>query len=172
MTEEAFVSFYIFNNQRKRNSGNKGFSLMVIIMLFGWLSGQEFDKGDMTMGLFYLITGVFLVTYILFIGKYLVKNRLMKMARSTHIDSFNTKEMVAVKEDVIYLKSVAGETLLNMGWLKEILEVADYFFIVTKNTSGIILPKNQLNDFEVNSFIEKILDKVDIPLTQDLKWKL
>lgn len=143
----------------------------VLSLFVGGLGAQR--ANDLSQ-LFPLVpAGIFLLTYAFFIKTWLLKRHYGKYIDENLKRSFNKKTSIAIGEgDYIKSFSALGEGKFKIEVLKDITEYANYIFIKLENGAFFILPKEKINDFELNAFIDKIKSKVDIPHNIDLKKTL
>ena len=148
-------------------------SFYVYPVIFAFIAFTEFQKNGFSMPAIFMMAGViFLPLYQLFFKKLRFKSYFEKYVDKKLEFALGKQEVLEVEGSFIKSQNSMGESKLSLDALKSLTEVKEYYFLKVKNETFFVLPKEELNDFELNNFIEKILERTDIPVIQDPKWKL
>jgi hypothetical protein len=63
-----------------------------------------------------------------------------------------------------------GKSTVHLKEVEKILEISTHYFIRIKSGVHIIIPKNQIDSQELNSFINYMTGERAVPLFQDIEW--
>ena len=171
LEREDYLNLYI--SQVKK--GKVIYVLAIIIgtisLILGMLDFIESnDFGEM---LPLVPSGIFLLSYAFFLKTWLLKRHYGKYIDENLTSSLGKTTSLTIGEgEYIHSVSSLGEGKIKLEVLKEIIEYSNYIFLKIETGAFFILPKEKINDFELNAFIDKIKEKVDIPHSIDLKRTL
>ena len=81
------------------------------------------------------------------------------------------KISIQIEDEYIISESAEDFRKFRIKYLKQVDEVADYFFLRVTDGSTYILPKREFDKNEIQSFIKTIIDEFRIPSVQKLDRK-
>ncbi len=84
------------------------------------------------------------------------------MTESYYKEMFNTEIILELGEQTLIERSKVGKNTIFLSSIKRISELNRHIIIWLINGSAIIIPKYQVNDFELNAFTEKIRNKISL----------
>lgn len=174
VNEEGLVSclvFYGLNTKKSKIYRVLSFTLFPAWMAF--LAYDSFSKhGFSTVFWVATVVGLFLPVYQLFFKKRRFATYYKKYVNEKFAFALNKMESLEIEDTCFKLENPMGKGEVNLSTIEFIDEVKNFYFIKLKNQTNLVLPKQQLNEFEINRMIDKILEKREIRIGQDLKWEL
>lgn len=158
LSKEDFVAHLksITSSHIKERKGyNKILMPVILIGFSAYLFWQEsYLSASMTLcfAIFY---------WLLYNGKLniLFKNRYDALVEKTYKDLLGTQTKVYVEQDKIVRVNPFHHSYFKFSAVQKIIEDKSYCFITFKDANTIILPKDKLNDFEINAFVEMLKEK-------------
>lgn len=124
---------------------------------------------NLPLGIIFFIISIFAS---LLFPKYLAyyyKKNYEKLVNSSYKKN-NLK--IHFDDESITLKSEQIESKIQLNNLESIIEIKEYFYIVLKSSTYLILPKNQANDIDtLRIYLKNICLKEDVSFNTELDWK-
>ena len=163
----ALMAYESINNQRFNPTIATGI-IFVFFALVSLINGESFIAVSCVVSVLLIILG-----FNHFYSKGKFSSRINSKIESTKSALFNEKiKLTFETDDSIVVETKFGVSKFNSLAFSELLEIENYIFLRFKTGEYTILPKEKINDFQLNAFIDKIKNKVDLPHKIDLKRTL
>ena len=173
LSENDFIQYYLYTASHTdriiRQKRRSRFLNSGVILIFGV---YFFNKGDMFLSLYFL--GAAIVMFFLYpiYMSWHFKKHYTKFVKVNYKDRFDAETSITINENSIKTFDDTGEDLVDFSEIEEIIEISDQIFIKTKNGSGIIIPKNQIENIEIfRTDLKNITQKLSIEYVSELEWK-
>ena len=111
-----------------------------------------------------MLFGFAIFYFLLYNGRlnFLFENRYHQLVDKSYHYLIGTKTKVYLEQGKVIRVNPFHHSYFTIAGISKIEEDKDYCFITFKDANAIILPKQKLNDFEVNAFVEMLKEKTGI----------
>lgn len=167
LQEADYLSFQLYTAQQLPRfylrQKNGRFFLALIFATMGIYFGYSKEWGMVTY--FALVT----IAIFLFYPRYFrwrQKMHYLRFVRQHYRSAFNSTETFERSGKTVKLSNQTGEGLLPQTELQSWVETGDHFYIILASSSGLVIPKGQI---DADAF-RKELTVLNLPHAIDLNW--
>lgn len=138
---------------RKTNSTVAAFFITMLLITFLLVSGFNFTLSAMAL--------IVLVLVILILARLTNKLEIYKLQLKKYLDS---EQRIIIDSEAVTVNTKCYSTCYNWGFIKDVVDVSEYVFIVTLEGKIIIIPKLVFNNIdemhELCKFIKQSIENV------------
>lgn len=142
------------------------FGAFVMLALSSYL-----NEGPSSPWWAFLICGLIFVSLYPIYQRYLYKKHYKKIITNTYKNRFGKPVQVEFKDDELLTKDYSGESKIHLVQLEHIYEIGAYFLLKFETAEVLILPKNQIPMEDFNVILTQLIQKYNLPFSQELNWK-
>ncbi|MBE0655227.1 MAG: YcxB family protein [Bacteroidales bacterium] len=173
LVREDHVTFQLYiaskSERIKKKRRRTKFRLPLAYLLFAVII---YFVGEISLSLIFLLIGIL---WFLIYPKY-EKRMYEKHYQSFVEENFKTESdpevVIELTEEKINATDKSGNSSIKIDAITAVDEIKDYFFIKLSPGQGLILPKSKIeNMIEFENWLNRVLEKYQIPKNIDLDWK-
>lgn len=172
LEKRDYLASLMYQTLKKQKKAHKAILMFfaAALICIGFLP-ILFQDEQMSTSIF-IITGLYLLFSQFYLKPKLLERRFRKYIEDNVPEIFKKNIRISLDNNHIVEETFIGISKFNFEGVKELIEVNNYLFLQLKNGGSIIFPKERINDFELNAFIDKIKAKVDVFHSIEFKRKL
>lgn len=179
LSKEDYWEYYLYHAstdpqtlaKRKKNHGMFLVVLVAITAFFiyrNYTINQQFNA--MYIGI-YLILLIVAAALRKVLEKNRIKNLLLKQIDQDLASEIGKIHEIQFSNNGIQLTENGATALIAYSDLKRIIEAPNHFYIISKDDSALIVPKEAIDATSFENSLQEIATENSISYDKDLKWK-
>ena len=167
-----FVTYQLFmlsqveglKKKRKSNLYLPIVYCLIIGVVLSVFKGPVYLVGLVTMALAWFLVYPFY-------SKFYYRQYYSRFVKKHYKSRIDLMSRVSIKDDLIYLSDESGEASLEIREIKNISEIKTHIFVVFNSGMAIILPKDKIDTFRIETFVQKLEQQTGVARTSMPEWE-
>ncbi len=172
LSEEDFVTYYLFKASRSKSTRTKRVRNWLVISGLFFAIGSLFYQTDNDLyGYTFCFFG--LLTFILypFYDKQQYRRYYLNYIRENFGNRIDKESTLAINSDQIQISSIGYQGRIEVTEIEKINETFSHIFMELKSGDTLIIPKKIDEYQKLNDKLEMVAMEKGISWNKDLKWK-
>jgi hypothetical protein len=173
LSEEDQIQAQLFIATQSESIRKKRLKTRLFFIIFFFIAGIFCYLIDMKL-LAYSYLFISILSLLLYhpYQRWLYKRHYTKFVKEKLKNQFNNEVKTNFENDFIEMSNQGTYVRINNGEIDQITEIKDYFYLRSKASQYLILPKEQVSDLaSLRAFLTDFSKKLNIEFLSDLNWK-
>lgn len=170
LSNSDFLEYQLYTSSKSKvqNTRRFRFRTLFTIVYIGFGLFSYFINDNAPLALIFAAIAILWYLFYPMYSKWVYKRHFRKHINEHYSNRINTSMEMEILQNSILIKDATSQSSIDATGIKDLIEIKDHFFILSKTDMALIVPKKSIGD--IAEFKETVAD-LGVSYVNALNWR-